>query len=135
MRGSGMLPTCVLCGAPAREARHVECTRDGEGFGGYSVTLCPSCERRLDAGGRWGHERIAEPLAVCPYCGYADEGSWEHPEGYSEVECLSCGRTFELDVVIEASYSTKRRDRDMPAGYEYLGDDEREALEHAYSDR
>ena len=45
--------------------------------------------------------------AVCPWCGYEDEDSWEYEEGETEAECPNCGKEFTVIAEIEMNYTTK----------------------------
>ena len=49
--------------------------------------------------------------AICPYCGYEDQDSWEIGHGEecdTETDCASCGRTFQVSRHISVTYTTKR---------------------------
>lgn len=116
------LPTCYSCHAPARERRVSK-------FTGEDFTLCPACDRRLGALVDWDNTQLLEDKATCPYCGYEDPDSWEYEEGSQEAECPSCGRVFDLEVVVDIKYTTNRRREDMPYGYMYMSEIER--LEYA----
>ena len=41
------------------------------------------------------------------------------------VRCPSCGREFELEVVVDVKYTSSRRSEDMPDDYMYMSDTER----------
>ncbi len=45
----------------------------------------------------------------CPYCGdqiTADDGMFYDEMNYTEEECYSCGKTFEVSVTIETTLET-----------------------------
>ena len=44
--------------------------------------------------------------AICPYCGYEDEDSWEYKEGENDAECPSCGEPFTVIAELVAEYTT-----------------------------
>lgn len=114
----GSLPTCCSCHAPAREKRVSRLT--GEDF-----ALCPACDRRLGALVDWDNEQLLENNVTCPYCGYEDLDSREYEEGSQEAKCPSCGRMFDLEVVVDVRYTTSRRSEDMPNDYMYMSEIER----------
>lgn len=118
MSGENTLPTCYSCHAPARERRVLKIT-------GEDYTLCPACDRRLGALVDWDNKQLLEDKATCPYCGYEDYDSWEYEEGHQVAECPSCGRKFELEVVVDVKYTSSRRSEDMPDDYMYMSDTER----------
>ena len=48
--------------------------------------------------------------AVCPYCGYADQDSWElgdGGEGSFETDCGECGLEYIVERHVSVSYSSK----------------------------
>lgn len=48
-------------------------------------------------------------LMVCPWCGYADEDSWEFDDTEDgTTECGNCGEEFDYAVLHETHYSTRK---------------------------
>ena len=118
--------------------------------------LCPTCKAKDDlkeelqqettAPGRQiadisfpctvgGGEKI-----VCPYCGYTTDPDWEDGRHYGhegdmewfEEECMDCGETFELQVMVEYTRTTRRVILDEQVECEYelrQKDKERENVE------
>ncbi len=129
---SEILPTCLFCKAPINK-EYWEQHKEQLGF----LEKCPACARKWRAKYDWSHCKNG---IVCPYCDYelheyeAGDYYYEGEEGCYDVVCPSCGRTFELEVETEVQYdyTTSRRDCDMPKGYEYMSDEEREELEDEY---
>ena len=44
--------------------------------------------------------------AICPWCGYEDEDSWEYQEGETDTECPSCGEPYTVECTAEVLYTT-----------------------------
>ena len=125
---TNILPTCVLCGAPARKRTFSKYVED------FETTECPACENKSHALWEWGHEQLLEDNIICPYCGWEDINSWEYADGLAiEMDCPKCGRAFDLDVEVEVRYTTARRECDMPSSYPYMTDAERKELEIKYA--
>ena len=84
----------------------------------YRNQLCFSCakkeyQRKLAEALQDNEETETdfEDEVVCPYCGHRmqdDDGYFER-EGDGEYECENCGKTFEFEVNIEVTYSTRRK--------------------------
>jgi DNA-directed RNA polymerase subunit RPC12/RpoP len=51
---------------------------------------------------------------VCPYCGFADPDSFEHPND-GETACASCGERFIVSTSVSVCYSTAPIAADKPA--------------------
>lgn len=113
-------PTCTVCGAPARK-------RTVSRYTGYDTTECPACRRRSEAERRWRNEQFMEDDVICPWCGHKDCWSMEYDDEETEIECERCGRTFEVEIEVKRSYTTWRPENEMPAGYEYMDNEERKA--------
>lgn len=94
----------------------------------YEVHRCDACDKRLDQELEWEAEgeTLREDELVCPYCGasYEAEDAWHFDEGKTEeVECMFCGKKFDLEVEVSRTYSTKRSLCEMPDDY---GEEEEE---------
>jgi len=50
-----------------------------------------------------------EPNAVCPYCGYIHEDSWDLSDD-GETECDHCGKEFSFQRDVEITYCTSKID-------------------------
>lgn len=45
---------------------------------------------------------------VCPYCGYEEGDSWEYSSDSQEIDCLECGKTFQMNRNITVDYTTEK---------------------------
>lgn len=54
----------------------------------------------------WNHTRMSN--ITCPYCGYADQDSWEYNNNLSdqEITCGNCENEFMMSGEVEVFYST-----------------------------
>lgn len=89
---------------------------------GTSIWQCTSCnavlkhesELKINENGRskepldFDHEYTRE--IVCPYCGYTHHDSWELQEDDGDMDCESCGETFEYFREVQVSYSTNKKE-------------------------
>ena len=53
-----------------------------------------------------GSEKTLGLHAVCPYCGYQDDNSWELPDSDGELECGQCYAVMEMVRDVTVTYST-----------------------------
>lgn len=112
---------CDICGCDTTNDQSVTLARK---YGGYHIEAhrCDACDHRLDLEIDWQAmgETIQETNIICPYCGY-EYGDYEgygfDAGDHDEVECDSCGKHFDLEVVERRTYSTKRSVCDMPEDF------------------
>lgn len=88
----------------------------------YEIHRCDECDKRLDKEMDWESEgeTINEDELVCPYCqtSYDDYDAYGFDEGKTEeVECMFCGKKFDLEIRVQRTYSTKRSLSEMPENY------------------
>lgn len=46
--------------------------------------------------------------AVCPYCGFTINDSWELIDDSGEIECNECEKTFFYERYVEVTYNTRK---------------------------
>lgn len=120
---------CDRCGAPTdNDQSFTSRAFPGLPSKRYEVHRCDACDKRLDQELEWEAEgeTLREDELVCPYCGasYEAEDAWRFEEGKTEeVECMFCGKKFDLEVEESRTYSTKRSLCEMPDDY---GEEEEE---------
>lgn len=49
-------------------------------------------------------------FAICPYCGYEEQDSWELSDG--EHDCSDCGKTFLVTIDTTVYYTTTKIEED-----------------------
>ena len=54
---------------------------------------------------------MLEPSAVCPWCGYIHNDSWELDDEAEEI-CGNCDKEFKSQREVEVTYSTVKTDKD-----------------------
>lgn len=115
---------CSKCGAPTDNDQSftVPAHITGGAIARYEVHRCDKCDKRLDQELAWESkgETIREDNVICPYCEYEydDYDGYQFDEGNTEeVECLACGRKFNVEVEVRRTYSTKRSLSEMPENY------------------
>ena len=92
------------------------------------VHRCDKCDKRFHQELDWESdgETYDEKTIICPYCEceYEDCESWDFEDSEDEVECLYCGRKFDLEIKVRRTYSTKRSLCEMPENYGEDGEEE-----------
>lgn len=120
---------CDRCGAPTdNDQSFTSRAIPGLPSKRYEVHRCDACDKRWQQELDWEveGETLREDELVCPYCGasYEAEDAWHFDEGKTEeVECMFCGKKFDLEVEVSRTYSTKRSLCEMPDDY---GEEEEE---------
>lgn len=108
---------CRNCGKPTNNIKFI---------GEFEIHRCDDCEKRFTKKIEWEmeNEHWHENTIICPYCDYEYEqyDSYYYDEGEDTVECLSCGKKFDLDVEEVRYFSTKRNVDEMPEDWD--GDEE-----------
>lgn len=108
---------CRNCGKPTNNIKFI---------GEFEIHRCDDCEKRFTKKIEWEmeNEHWHENTIICPYCDYEYEqcDSYYYDEGEDTVECLSCGKKFDLDVEEVRYFSTKRNVDEMPE--DWNGDEE-----------
>ncbi|KKN22112.1 hypothetical protein LCGC14_0918600 [marine sediment metagenome] len=107
------IPICEECkkALMRRCQEHTRCddcgTREHVVFWVEGV-FCNTCHEKLMVKriAEFKGETMYQNEAVCPWCGYKDNDSWERQAG--ENECSECGRKFELSIEMTVDYSTTK---------------------------
>lgn len=116
VREESKMYTCDMCGKPTPNYREYSPSFAAFiGERGYS--RCDECQTKLRITREWANEQEAEERMICPYCESDVSDPWEYEAGESEIECPSCGRTFEVEITFTRTYTTRRRIEDMPDGW------------------
>lgn len=109
---------CGRCGAPTPNREEI---RDKNGVLLLTTHRCDACDKRLDLEYEFQSEgeTIQELELICPWCGasYDDYDAYGFDCGEDEVECMFCGKHFNLEIETRRRYSTKRSICDMPKDY------------------
>lgn len=111
---------CDKCGAPTDNDQSFGSTISPGYF--YEVHRCDACDKRWRQELDWeaeGETYNSDEL-VCPHCqaSYDDYDAWEFDEGDTEeIECMFCGKKFDLKIETKRQYSTKRSLCEMPDDY------------------
>lgn len=110
--------TCKICGKENPKyiwycEEHYLCANCGtrDNLLGWKNVLCRTCDEKRIA------KRIAEFdgdtelefNAICPHCGYEHMDSWDMGEG--ENNCYDCERLFNMERVVDVSYTTTKINR------------------------
>lgn len=95
---------CSMCGEP---------TNNLEIIAGQDITWCDKCKEKHDKefDYQYENEKYEEATIICPHCNYEyeDYETYRFDEGSEEkVQCISCGRKFDLEVENTRTYNTKR---------------------------
>lgn len=119
------LYTCDCCGTPTDNDQSVDIrdSRNNEKVYHIEAHRCDVCDKRISREVAWESkgETWREDELVCPFCNtsYEDYEAYGFDEGTThEVECLFCGRKFELEVETRRLYSTKRSLCEMPEDFD-----------------
>ena len=95
--------------------------RNSDGILIYVTHYCDACSKRLDLEYDFQseNETIQETELICPWCGssYEDYYAYGFDCDEDEVECMFCGKHFDLEIETRRRYSTKRSLCDMPEDY------------------
>lgn len=87
----------------------------------FTSHRCDACERRMDLeyDFQCEGETIDEFELICPWCqsSYDSYDAYKYDDGETEVECMYCGKHFDLEIETRRRYSTKRSICDMPEDY------------------
>lgn len=114
------LLNCQICDKPAvnfwRCDEHYICDRCGKTppektFWADRGCWCATCwEARVNdliaENQRKPKETRTQALAVCPWCGKAENDSWELEEG--ENTCGRCNREYILEIIVTRDYTTRK---------------------------
>lgn len=105
---------CFNCGKPTSNVPKVG------NICNYSI--CDDCSDRIgrEIDYQYETEIVRDKELVCPHCqtSYEDYDAYDFDEGIEkEVECMFCGKKFDLEVECVRLYSTKRSICEMPDDY------------------
>ena len=109
---------CCECGKPTENIKRLTLPSGTE----FSFSRCDECKDRLDREYDYQAETetIKETELICPHCqaSYDWYDAYEFEEGTTEeVECMFCGKKFDLEVEHIYRFSTKRSICEMPSDY------------------
>lgn len=118
--------TCERCGKPTPNYREYSPSLAAI-IGAQGCSWCDECREKVRIVHEWANEQEADERMICPYCESDISDPWEYDVGETEIECPSCGRTFEVEIISTRTfgveiistrtYTTRRRIEDMPDGW------------------
>lgn len=109
--------SCSVCGKPTPNYREYSPSIAAI-LGKEGCSTCDECLRKARILHKWENEQFAEERLICPYCESVIGDAWEYEDCEDEIECLECGRTFEVEITTVRTYRTRRRREDMPDGWD-----------------
>jgi DNA-directed RNA polymerase subunit RPC12/RpoP len=83
---------------------------------------CDDCRREWEWVNNSGH--LLEDEINCPYCNHEYIDSWDYSENEECLDCEECGRKFDIEVITEIKYTTRRSVCEMPGDWQGGDSDE-----------